>query len=130
MQIGVSRVDSRTKSTEMPSTPMLVGDAPLRQPGGRLDELEVGVRGSKRTHRTSDSAKTTRVVHSAIQRALGATVASSPRSDMITTPPTSGRKVISDRSGEAQRRSWPLTQPAQEQHDETSTTTPISMAKA
>src|ERR1700722_12198536 len=54
---------------------------------------------SKRTQSTRDSANTTRLVHSAAQRALEATVASSPPRDMITRPPSSGSQVINDRMG-------------------------------
>src|SRR6516225_316563 len=54
---------------------------------------------SKRSQRITESANTIRLVHSAVQRALEATTCSSPRTDMITTPPTSGSQVISDRIG-------------------------------
>src|SRR5580698_7522396 len=51
------------------------------------------------THSMIDNANTIRLVHSAVQRAFDATTASSPRTDMITTPPTSGSQVRSERMG-------------------------------
>ena len=51
------------------------------------------------THSTTDRTSTIRLVHSAVQRALEATVSSSPRTDMMISPPTSGSQVISDRIG-------------------------------
>ena len=51
------------------------------------------------THSTRLTANTIRLVQSAIQRALDATVASSPRTVMMTPQPTSGSQVISDRTG-------------------------------
>ena len=43
--------------------------------------------------------KTNRLVHNAVHRALDATVASSPRTIIITRQPTSGSHVISDKMG-------------------------------
>ena len=51
------------------------------------------------THRISDRPKTIRLVHSAVHFALEATVASSPRTHMMTRQPTSGSQVTRDRMG-------------------------------
>ena len=51
------------------------------------------------THSTSDRTSTIRLVHSAVQRALAATVCSSPRTDRMTAQPTSGSQVTRDRIG-------------------------------
>src|ERR1035437_3556252 len=74
---------------------------------------------SKRTHSTTDSANTIRLVHSALQRALDATTCSSPRTDMITTPPTSGSQVTSESRGKpAAFMMSPEDQEDADQHDE------------
>jgi hypothetical protein len=54
---------------------------------------------SKRTQRIRLSRKTSRLVQSAVQRALRATTASSARTNRMIAAPTSGRKVSSERSG-------------------------------
>ena len=64
-----------------------------------------------------------KLVHNAVQRALLATTASSPRTIMMTTAPTSGSQVSSDSSGK------PMTQRTSRKRL-TSTTRPISMVKA
>ncbi len=88
--------------------------------------------GSNFTHRISDRASTIRLVHSAVQRALEATVASSPRTDMITTPPTSGSQVISERIGKpaAFMCASILLGHRNNRKMLTSATTPISIEKA
>ncbi len=55
---------------------------------------------SKRNQMTSDSANTTSVVTSAIQRALLATALSDPRVSRMAATPTSGRKVTMLRMGQ------------------------------
>ncbi len=55
--------------------------------------------GSKSHHSFRLMANTIRLVHSAAQRALRATTASSPRIVMITRQPTIGSQVTSDRIG-------------------------------
>src|SRR5258708_35859189 len=70
-------------------------------------------------HSTRDSANTIRLVHSAAQRALDATVASSPRTDMITAPPTSGSQVSRDSRGKpASFMGSPENQEDADQHDD------------
>ncbi len=68
-----------------------------------------------------------RLVQSAVQRAFEATVSSSPRTHMMTTQPTSGSQVSSDRMREpgGVHRRHPNTKKMA-----TRTTTPISITKA
>src|SRR5437762_7140573 len=77
-----------------------------------------GSDGSNFTHSTSDSANTIRLVQSAVQRAFEATVAASPRTVMMTTQPSSGRKLSSDSRG---KPAWFIVSPKQhedaEEHD-------------
>src|SRR5579875_3928615 len=58
------------------------------------------VEGSKRTQMTSDKARSTSDVQSAIQRALRATSASAPRRIMMQSTPKVGRKVTRLSSGQ------------------------------
>ena len=59
-----------------------------------------GEAGSKRHTSTSETASVTSVVHSATQRALRFTAASSPPRIMMNSAPTSGRKVVIERIGQ------------------------------
>src|SRR5919199_924659 len=78
-----------------------------------------GVVGSKPSHRKTDSTNTIVEVHSAMLRALWATVSSSPRVARMKAAPTSGRKVTSERIGKpfiaSPRR--PQQIPGDQQHD-------------
>src|ERR1700742_738007 len=56
---------------------------------------------SKRQTRINETAKVTSVVHSAIQRELRRAASSSPRLIQTTSAPNSGRKVTTDRMGQA-----------------------------
>src|SRR5271156_4797229 len=73
-----------------------------------------GSAGSKRTHSTTDSTNTIRLVHSAVQRAFAATVASSPRTDMMIRPPSSGSHVSSESRGKPAAF---MVSPQEEQED-------------
>ena len=78
----------------------VVADARIAAASDVLDELEAGLGWDRSgTTASSDSTNTIRLVHSAVQRALEATVASSPRTDMMTRQPTSGSQVSSDSRG-------------------------------
>src|SRR5437868_6488855 len=66
----------------------------------RSTNWNAAVLGSKSTHSMIDSANTITEVDSAIWRALRATTASSPLDSMMNAAPTSGRKVISESSGQ------------------------------
>src|SRR5512147_1529273 len=60
----------------------------------RSSNWKPGLERSKPNHSSSDSRNTAAEVHSATQRALRATCASSPRMPAIKTAPTSGRNVM------------------------------------
>ena len=100
--------------------------APSQAP--RLDELEARVElGSNWTSSTSESAKVTSVVHSAIQRALlTVRLVVAADSSRMNSAPTSGRKVTRERSGQLDHQRTP----AANMNQVTSAATPISMAKA
>src|SRR6267143_123075 len=71
--------------------------------------------------RVSSTRKAISEVHSAIQRALRATTASSPRAIRINAAPTNGKKVTSERSGQwltAMFRPSPREQVPRHQGDE------------
>jgi hypothetical protein len=93
-----------------------------------------GVAVSKFTHSSSDSAKVISEVHSATARALRATTASSPRTSMMNTAPTSGRKVTSERIGQVAVMAQPIPSNAaicgRKRYHVVISTTPISIAKA
>ncbi len=59
-----------------------------------------GVLGSKRQTRISEIAKVISVVQSAIQRALRLSASPSLRIAMMSSAPTSGRKVVTERIGQ------------------------------
>ena len=68
----------------------------------------------------------TSVVHSAIQRALRRFASPSPRISMMSSAPTSGRKVVTERIGQLI-----ISPPSPTNMNQViSAATPISMAKA
>src|SRR5437764_14070450 len=66
----------------------------------RSTNWNAAVLGSKLTHSAIDSANTITEVDSAMWRALRATTVSSPLDSIMKAAPTSGRKVISESSGQ------------------------------
>src|SRR6185437_12790036 len=118
MQIGVNSVDSSTNSTLIPSTPMRYPTPYSGSQGTDSTNWKPGFDGSKSNHRISERPNTMRLVQSAVQRALAATVSASPRTHMMTMQPTSGSQVSSESSGKpAAFIASPHQQEDGDQHD-------------
>ncbi len=99
MQIGISAVVRITNGSEMPSTPMRYVMVPASH--GRFStNWNSAENGSKRHATMSDTASVISVTHSATQRALRFTAASSPPIIMMKSAPTSGRNVVTERIGQ------------------------------
>ena len=81
--------------------------------------------GSKRHTITSEMAKVTSVVHSATQRAVPLASASLPRTSMMNSAPSSGRKVTTERIGQ-----FMFISATANMNQVMKAAAPISMAKA
>ncbi len=98
MHIGMRKVVSSTKGMEMPSTPIWKVMDPSQ--ARRSTNWNCAVVGSKSRQSSSEIAKVTSVVHSAMKRALLKALSSSARRSPIRSAPNSGRKVMAERIGQ------------------------------